>query len=117
MHSITIAFGNSSVWVLLYKTKEAADIAWNTPRSNGLLILRDDFGNHVEVKETEITGILHEDMEQSKLGAVERVLHQMRAQAVAEKMAASDPALQAGLSRRQANPILTPFGLNSGRVA
>lgn len=116
MFSLTIVFGPvPTPWVLLFKTKEALDTALQAYRSDkttsfesGDLAITDDYGATVSLRRTSIHGIMAEDMELSKMNAIERGLHQARTQARAEQMASSDPILKAASMRHGGNAMLSP---------
>ena len=114
MFSLTVVFGTSPTpWVLLYKTKDALDAAVTNYRTRafdtGEFIATDDFGSTISVKRTAIQGIMFEDMDLSKMNAIERGLHHARSQARAEQMAAADPVLKAASMHRGGAAMLTPF--------
>lgn len=117
MFSLTIVFGTSPTpWVLLYKTKDALDAAVANYRADrtttfesGEFTATDDFGSTISVKRDAIQGIMFEDMDLSKMNAIERGLHHARSQVRAEQMAAADPLLKAGSLHRGGAAMLTPF--------
>lgn len=118
MFSISILIGSGQMR-LLYKTEEAAGHAYaallnvGTPVAIGQQELTDDFGQKLLVKPQSMHGFLFEDMDQSKLAAVELMLCQARAQNMATKQAQSDPAFRAGVAT-PTSPILSPMGNDRG---
>lgn len=79
MHSITVVVGPASLR-FLFKSKEKAETFKNfkTDHPTQDLHIDDDFGQHGEFKATSIHGVLIEDMDVSKLAAVEIMLHNTR---------------------------------------
>ena len=117
MFSLTIIFGTSpNPWVLLFKPKEAAEAAMDAYRVNGKtttwegsdFMAVDDFGQVAAINRTAIHGVLFEDLDQSKMVAIELGLHRARTQARAEQMASGDPILKAASMRQAGNAMLTP---------
>lgn len=116
MFSLTVVFGAASTpWVLLYKTKEAADVALTAYRADKTTTFEssdftatDDFGSTISVKRASIHGILFEDMDLSKMSSIERGLHNARTQAKAEQMAHADPVLKTAAMQRGGNAMLSP---------
>lgn len=112
MFSLTIVFGPSPVpWVLLFKSQESANAAFELAKNQRpLLLLTDDYGQGIALNSGSIHGAMLEDMEQSKLAHVEQGLHRARTQAKAQSMAQSDPVLKAAAMMGGA-PMLQPgFG-------
>ena len=120
MYMITISFGPAATqWSLLFKTLEgfnSAMVDYKNPATFNTMDLEitDDFGQHLCVKRSEIRGALFEDLAQSKLGFVERSLHQTRMQVDANNAVRADPGLMAHFAQQQqqqtAPRVLTPFG-------
>jgi hypothetical protein len=116
MYSLSIAFG-STAWALMFRTKEAAEKALSEyvgPPCRGTseqhaLILTDDFGQHARIEHSSIHGIMLEDLDQSKLGMIERALHQQRTQLLLNKMVETDPGLRAARTGGS-GAILSPMG-------
>lgn len=114
MHTLSICFG-CAVWPLLYKTKEAAEIAYNAANTgSGDIGLTDDFGQTVTIKPGSLHGLMLEDMDQTKMAHIERAMHQQRMQVLAQKTAQTDPALRAA-AMMQGPGILDPQRMNGGR--
>ena len=117
MFSLTIVFGTSATpWVLLYKTRESLDAVIANYRADktttfgtGPFVATDDFGSTIEINRASIHGVMFEDMDLSKMNAIERGLHHARSQYRAEQMAAADPVLKAASLHRGGNAMLTPF--------
>lgn len=115
MFSLTIIFGPTPTpWVLLYKTKESLDAAVQNYRADktttfesGDFIATDDFGATISIKRASIHGVMFEDMDLSKMNAIERGLHHARTQARAEQMAQADPVLRTA-SMGRGNAVLSP---------
>jgi hypothetical protein len=116
MFSLTVVFGASgNPWVLLYKTKESLEAAMANYRADKTTTFEssdftamDDFGSAISIKRSSIHGIMAEDMDLSKMNAIERGLHHARAQAQAEQRAAADPVLKAASMHRGGNAMLSP---------
>ena len=112
MHSITVIVGPATLR-FLFKSKEKAETFKNfkTDHPTQDLHIDDDFSQHGEFKATSIHGVLIEDMDVSKLAAVEIMLHNTRIQAAAQQRAQSDPGLHAA---RQGPRVLSPMGGMNG---
>lgn len=124
MHSITIVFGPTATsWRLLFKSKDAADRAVTSAQSvmgadkaelgppTYFFILVDDFGQTAVLDIRTLHGFMLEDLDQTKLAAIEMTVHNGRAQADAEQAMRADPKIMASASRRQGGPpILAPMG-------
>ena len=110
MFSLTISLQkNPSVWMLMFKTKEAADAAWTRlPQRDNPILLEDDFGQKVLVSPNNLAGSVLEDLDQSKLAHIERALHDARTRAKANSIASADPALRA-LHATQGPSVLSPM--------
>ena len=117
MHCITIAMRdtNAPVWTLMFKTEETCEAAWavltSEAKSVGVL---DDFGQIIQVERSCIAALLREDLDQSLMAYAARALHNTRAQAKAQTMAMSDPALKVAAISRGSPAIHSPFGNGSG---
>jgi hypothetical protein len=116
MHMLTIPFGQGA-WTFLYKTEEKAVRDYNQlGNSAGMAVeIEDDFGQKLRINEPhKLFGALVEDLELSKMGAIEKALHAARTQARGDQLASADPILQ-NLHRMRGNtPMITPFP-NNGR--
>lgn len=115
MHSLTICLGLTS-WTLLFKTEERSKSAYEL-FSNPLvenLIVTDDFGQCINAKASSIHGFVLEDMETSQGAAVERGLHQARAQAKAQERAMADPIIKESIRRQQMGPAVYQPGMPNG---
>ena len=125
MHSLTIVFGPAGTcWRLLFKTKENADTAYGIidramnqataplrtedPRAQ----IEDDFGQKALLSVEAIHGLMLEDLDQTKLAAIEMSVHNGRAQADAEQAMRADPKIMSSIRSRQQGgpPILAPMG-------
>lgn len=120
MFSMTISFGNSGT-SLLFKTKEAFEAAREKYRASKAttfegdeLHIVDDYGAELLVKRSALHGALFEDMDQTKLGHVERGLHQARLQIAADKAGMAAPDIATHMRARMGGPsVLAPnFGAN-----
>lgn len=100
MFSLSIAFGGgtATIWALLYKTEEKANDHFNFLKSQIIpgefIQLQDDFGQSFCISRANIVAVMFEDLEQSKLGQIERGLHQARTHAKGQQMASADPTLR-----------------------
>jgi hypothetical protein len=113
MHSITVVFGPASLR-FLFRSKERTEQfrAFRTDHPTQDLIIDDDFGQHAEIKALSIHGIVIEDLDQSKMSAVEMMLHDARTRATAQSRAQSDTQLR---SAGRGPSVLTPMGgMNGG---
>lgn len=117
MFSMTISFGNAGTQ-LLFKTKETFDAAKEKYRSSKAtsfegdeLHLIDDYGIEVMVKRSALHGAMFEDMDQSKLGHVERGLHQARLQIAADKAGMAAPDIAAHMRGRMQGPAVLAPGI------
>lgn len=110
MHSLTVVLGPAS-WRFLFKSKERADHFKNfrTDHPTQDMVIDDDFGQHAEIKAMSIHGIMIEDLDHTKLVAVEMLLHDARIRATAQHRAQSDTQLR----QAQRGPaVLSPMGGN-----
>ena len=113
MHSITVVLGPAS-WRFLFKTKEAAmkHANFRTDHPTQDMIITDDFGQHAEIRSTSIHGIMIENLDETKLVAIEMMLHDARIRATAQQRAQSDTQLRA---TQRGPSVLTPLGgMNGG---
>jgi hypothetical protein len=114
MFSLTICFGPASTpWILLFKEEEKAKAIYNDyvscsvlPSGNNSVIAADDFGQAVAIPLSQINGMMLDDMDQSKQAYIERGLHNARAQARAQQLAAADPTIRAAA---QGPAVMSPF--------
>src|SRR5215475_3921217 len=72
----------------------AASVMLASPLGD-FVTLTDDFGQTLNCKKENISGYISEDLEKSKLAAVELMLHQQRTQNLAQKRVQADPSLRA----------------------
>ena len=114
MFSLTIALGPVQ-WRLLYKSDETLKAAefplLVEAHSNDWVTLGDDFGQVVRIARSAITGVLVEDMQQSKLAQQELLLYGERVRHAAMMAAQSDPQLRQHPAPR-GPAVLTPMGMN-----
>lgn len=119
MFSLTVSFGPApQAWILMYKTKEAADLAYVTltDRVAPAIEITDDYGQRANFSREQIHALLLEDMAISQMAYVERVLHQARGNAKSQEMAQADQMLNRAMMRQQgSSPILQPMGGQNGR--
>lgn len=108
MHSVTVVLGPAS-WRFLFKSKEAAmkHANFRTDHPTQDTIITDDFGQHAEIRSASIHGIMIEDLNETKLVAVEMMLHDARVRASAQQRAQSDTQLRA---TQRGPSVLTPIG-------
>jgi hypothetical protein len=131
MHMITVSFGSSSC-PLLFKTKEAAEAAWEAittlrfspvesgsmesmrqPNAQYATRVTDDFGRQVCI--WNLNGAIMEDMAVAQEGQIEVGLHQARTQVKANQRGQNDPTLRA--SQLAQGPAMINPGLNgNGRM-
>ena len=115
MFALNIALGNNAAWRLLFRDGEEAKAIFEkiSKRSNqGTHTVEDDFGQTFSAPAKSISGVLFEDLEKTRLAHVEMHLHQKRTEALAIKMAQSDPGLRASAgmqSPRMLDPTLNGF--------
>lgn len=123
MFAITVSHGVQA-WRLLYKTQEKAaqhfsDLSapaaktheFNPPLYRNFI---DDFGQTACFRVDAITGIMLEDLDQSKFGNIEMGLHQARTQVGFNQRQQSDPSLRAANAVRSP-AMIDPTGFNGGR--
>ena len=113
VHSVSVIVGPTSIR-FLFKTKEKAEALKNfkTDHPTQDLHIDDDFGSHAEIKALSIHGIIIEDLDVSKLAAVEIMLHDARIRTTAQHRAQSDTQLRAAA---RGPSVLTPMGgMNGG---
>ena len=123
MHSLTINFG-TTVWQLMFKSEEAAQVAFDVLADAGSIgstdaynpitqqvRLDDDFGQKLVLTRTAIHGYTLENMEESALAHIERALHQTRMQNKAQRMAEADASIRAA---GRGPAILNP-GIGNGQ--
>lgn len=124
MHSITIVFGPTGTsWRFLFKSAARAettysnimaitahpDVPLRTDESR--LGIVDDFGQRGIIPVDQFVGAMLEDLDQTKLAAIEMSVHNGRAQADAEQAMRADPKIMASARGRQGGPpILAPMG-------
>lgn len=95
MFSLTIVFGpRASTWVLMFKTREAAEIARSNVHIQDYSRVTDDFGQEAMLAKGIIHGVMLEDLELSKQVHIETSLHQARIMATAQATAMQDPVLK-----------------------
>lgn len=115
MFSITIAFGNTSGWRFMFKTKEAADKAWTLSGSimsdSNTVEIADDYGQIAEIAYKNITGRMFEDMTESSQAFVELQKIAYKNQAAVQKAIENDPGLRIARSA----PMLSPMQHFNGR--
>ncbi len=115
MYAITVVI-NSAMFQLLYKTESAAREADKALKydpsaamgSLSYISVTDDFGQEIHCDRKNLAGYVFETLEKSKLGHVERALHQQKVQMLAQKHAAADPALRMH-SQMNGPAVMSPF--------
>lgn len=110
MFSITVFHGDAQPLVFLFRSKETFDAAQFNARYKWWSVA-DDFGNVGSFQVAMISGVLSEDMEQSKVATTERSLHVARIQAAVNSRAMADPALKSMISGG-GPAMIAPAGLN-----
>jgi hypothetical protein len=120
MFAVTIVFGNTS-WRLLYKDEKKAEEAYNFVKQPAhktvsfnpdlRIELIDDFGQRAFFTTASINGGMLENLDESKLGAIEMALHQARTEIAGRQRAESDPTLRAA-SMNRGPAIVSPMGPN-----
>jgi hypothetical protein len=118
MHQLTVVFGdNGGSWAFQYKDANGAITAVQTIMDamvhktlGPFARIADDFSQVAYINTDEIVGWLSEDCEISKIGQIERGLHQARVQAKAQELAGQDPLLrQARIANQRSGPVLSPM--------
>lgn len=116
MHSLSIVFGPTGTnWRLLFRSEDRLKSALQ-PLSimnfDDRVAINDDFGQIAVINAKEIHGWMIEDLDQTKLAAIEMSVHNGRAQADAEQAMRADPKIMSSVrSRSQGGPpILAPMG-------
>lgn len=119
MHALTIARRSCAVdWQFLFKTEEAAEKAYAAATNqvgvpmiaSASIEIKDDFGQRCRVNPSDITGVLLENQEESKLAHVENALHQARTRNTIMQRANSDPALKFAMGNGGSPAMLSPMG-------
>lgn len=115
MHLLTVVFGPTPTpWALLFKEEAAAEDAFNAiaaaKKDGGTVIIKDEFGQSGCFAAVGIHGFMLEDMEKSKVAAIERALHQERIKIKANQQAKSDPVIGPAMNMNHGPAILSPMG-------
>jgi hypothetical protein len=113
MFRLNIAM-NGVQWPLLFKDKEKVDEAWTLASSfkpDMSISLEDDFGQKFAAPCIMISGVMLEDLDQTKIAHIELSLHHARMQGAAQKAAAADPAIRETM-RPQQPSVFVPGGMN-----
>jgi hypothetical protein len=94
VHSLTVVFGPAS-WQFMFRSKEKAEqyAHFRNDHPTQDLIIDDDFGQHAEIRASSIHGIQIENLEESRLVHVERVVHDIKIRSAAQQRAQREPAL------------------------
>lgn len=112
MYRLSVIFGETDTnWAFLFRTKDKADsiLALRTATPHTKVIFDDDFGQHAEIEASCIKGVMLENLDESRMAAVEMGLHQARVQAKAQELAKTDPILRAAMTANSRGPsVLTP---------
>ena len=113
MFCINVALGSTS-WRLLFKDEDKAKRCFETiEQRKGIDVqVEDDFGQVLSATVASIHGTMFEDLDQTKEAHIQMALHQARTQNQAQKMAANDPALRAGMPA-PGPAIISPMGNGS----
>jgi hypothetical protein len=115
MHLLTVVFGPSPVpWSFLFKEEQPAHQAFNDMTSakgtKTPVVITDDFGQQASFDAKDISGFMLEDLEKSKVAAIERALHQERIKIKANQQAKSDPVIGPAMNMNHGPAILSPMG-------
>lgn len=126
MFAITVSHGVQA-WRLLYKTEEKAEEIYNrlaVPIDKTMdfnvttrIAAEDDFGQRATFKVADITGVMLENLDESKLANIEMGLHQQRTQVGFQQRAESDPTIRAASQRRGPAVIDPTAGFNGTRFS
>ena len=86
MYSLTIVHGGAS-WRFMFRAKSDVDKfrGFRAAAAAQDLIIDDDFGQHAEIRTSDISGIQIEDMEQSRLAHMEGMVWNARIQQGAQE--------------------------------
>ena len=113
MHVITVAFGEApAMWQFVFKTEEAATVAWQQLGNETQVVIVDDFGQTGNFDSKHINGRMLENLDMSQQAHVERSLRQQRMQAKFQKAAESDPEIRAAM---RGPAVLSPIAGFNGR--
>lgn len=115
MFSLSINFGTSGSWALLFKEEEKAGQAYNAyvehivnNAEGGAMIGTDDYGQSYAIPFVEIRGILLEDLDQVEAARIQRSLADERCKAKFIQAAKTDPVIRTAMGQQA--PILQPMG-------
>ena len=118
MFAVTVAFGSIS-WRLLYKSEEKANEAFaliSAPpdktvdfNSKTSFVLVDDFGQKAFFHASTVMGGMLENLDESKIGAIEMGLHNKRTEVGFQQRAENDPTVRAAAAGRGPG-IIAPMG-------
>ena len=108
MFSLTVAFAGGQ-WALMFNDRETADKAFDNAIAGASVV--DDFGQVVQMNKDKMIGILLEDLDQSKMAAIERALHMARVQAKGNEMANADSTLRAARYAQGGPAMINPMGM------
>lgn len=113
MFALTVVFGPAGGWEFMFKTKEAADSAYEALQSpENVVSVSDDFGQSATFNAASIHGVMIQDMNASGQATVERSLHQARLQNQAQRQAAQDPTLTGPRIATPNAPMFNGMGRN-----
>src|SRR4051812_37056924 len=106
MYSISIALKRAQTppIVLLYRQEDEFSKA-KIKIASGDGSITDDFGTEVLVTHADIAALVFEDMDQTRLAYIERMMYQGISQSMLQKRAATDPQIS-----RSGGAILHPMG-------
>lgn len=114
MHTLTVVFGPGGGWEFLFKTKEAADKAYdaftNKVRPSSEISIEDDYGQRAVFKNADWHGVMVADMNVSGQVVVERSLHQARMQNQANRQVQTDPTLSGPKIHSPTMPMVNGMG-------
>lgn len=110
MFSLQVVVGPGVAWQFLFKAKEVAEDAINGLNGESELIcIKDDYGSEALFKRSEFKGCLLEDMELSRAGQMERIMHEQRLRAKAQQFMQNDPQLRAMQQVNSGIPVQMPM--------
>jgi hypothetical protein len=114
MFSLSVALDGPVIWALMFKTKEAAEKAWNSiamlnADPGNVVVISDDFGQRVLLTLAKFIGAVLEDLSLTRLAHIERYLHEARTRAKAQQDAHADPVLRTA-AMAQGPSMISPMG-------
>lgn len=115
MYSLTIHFGpNAICWAFLFKDKEKVESIFDLltaldPAKS--MSFEDDFGQRGWFEQTEVRGVLLEDLDLIEAARIQRSLAEERCKVKLMAAAKNDPVIGEAIRQQQRGaPVLTPMG-------